>query len=219
MRYPSQSISLISNQSEAANQRWFVFVRRLNTFLSCAARWQAAVKGYMQAPSKLVPCDTKPSSELDVCAAPCAGLGSSELGPSLWAEKATRGALDSSMNRSTAHCQPRANKKSIRKKAMATDIAGRPAETLHKSMLARTQKPNRADQTFNLIDLILNMFEAILQGPNQDLISVNAARKVLICKCVCCGKIDFKKGCPSNLPKSQKEMFVSINSVDIFSSC
>lgn len=66
MRYPSRSISLISNQSEAANQRWFVFVRRLNTFLSCAARWQAAVKGYMQAPSKLVPCDTKPSSELDV---------------------------------------------------------------------------------------------------------------------------------------------------------
>lgn len=134
-------------------------------------------------------------------------------------ESATRGALDSSRNRSTAHCQPRANKKSIRKKAMATDIAGRPAETLHKSMLARTKKPNRADQTFNLIDLILNMFEAILQGPNQDLISVNAARKVLICKCVCCGKIDFKKGCPSNLPKSQKELFVSINSVVIFSSC
>eukprot|EP00435_Cladocopium_sp_Y103_P067228 s326_g29.t1 len=127
----------------------------LNTSLSCAARWQAAVKGYMQAPSKLVPCDTKPSSELDVL------LHVLHVG---WAQMSSvrayggesderrREALDSSRNRSTAHCQPRANKKSIRKKAMATDIGGRPAETLHKSMLARTKKLNRAHQTFNLID-------------------------------------------------------------------
>ena len=59
------SSSLISNQSKAANQHWFILVRRLNTSLSCVARWQAAVKGYMQAPSKLVPYDTK-RSELDM---------------------------------------------------------------------------------------------------------------------------------------------------------
>ena len=50
---------------------------------------------------------------------------------------------------------------------MTTDIAGRPAETLHKSMLARTKRPNRADQTFDLINLILKMFEAILQVLNK----------------------------------------------------
>ena len=99
----------------------------------------------MQASSKLVPCDTKPSSELDVCAAPCAGLGSSELGPSLWAEKATRGALDSSRNRSTAHCQPRANKKSIRKKAMATDIAG--GQTCRNTSQKHARQDSEAEQS------------------------------------------------------------------------